>query len=59
MLGSRWIRFYFLAQPGDMIINRARNRIAVISPNLVEEFIASYDFTSTPNQIAQDFEFAW
>ena len=53
-----WIRFDFLTQPGDMVVNRARNRVATIPPNFVEQLIACDDFTSTPDQVAQDLEFA-
>ena len=53
-----WIRFDFLTQLGDMVVNRARNRRAVIPPNFVEQLIPGDDFTSMPDQVAQDLEFA-
>ena len=53
-----WIRFDFLTQLGDMVVNRARNRCAVIPLNFVEQLIPGDDFTSMPDQVAQDLEFA-
>jgi hypothetical protein len=44
-----WVRFDFLTKLGDMVVNRARHRGAVITPNLVEQLIACDDFTSTPD----------
>ena len=52
------ILFDLLPQPGDMVINRARDRGAVVSPNFVEQLIACDDFTSTPDQVAQDLKLA-
>src|SRR6185503_5535208 len=50
--------FDFLSQPGDMIINRARNRCAVIPPNFIQQLIARDDLTSMPDQVTQDLKFA-
>src|SRR5215212_4224390 len=58
VLRLRWVRFDFLTQPGDMIINRAGNGTALISPNFVQQLIACDDFTATPNQVAQDLKLA-
>ena len=56
--GIRRVLFDFLTQPGDVVIDRARNRSATITPNFVEQLIACDDFTSTPDQIAQDLKLA-
>ena len=53
-----WVRFDLLTQPGDTIVNRARDRAADIAPNFVEQLIARDDFTSTRDQVAQDLKFA-
>ena len=52
------VLFDFLPQSGDMVINRARDRRAVVAPNFVEQLISRYDFTSMPYQVVQDLKFA-
>ena len=52
------VGFDFLPQPGDVVVNGARNRSAVIPPNVVEQLIARDDLTATPDQVAQDLRFA-
>src|SRR6266404_2837539 len=46
-----WGRFDFLTKLGDVVINRARNRAALIPPNLVEQLIACDDFSSAADQV--------
>src|SRR5215208_3374075 len=58
VLRLRRVRFDFLTQPRDMIVDRAGNRTALISPNFVQQLIACDDLTATPNQVAQDLKFA-
>src|ERR1700755_2241351 len=58
MLRRGWIRFDFLPQPRDMIINRARNRAAFIAPNFIKQLIACDDLTAMPDQVTQDLKFA-
>ena len=48
----------FLPQPGDVVVDRARHRGAVVPPDFVEQLIARNDFTPTPDQVAHDLEFA-
>lgn len=58
VLRFRRIRFDFLSQPGDMVIDRTRNRAAFIAPNLIQQLIACDDLTLMTNQITQDLKFA-
>ena len=56
--GLRRIFLNLLTQPRDVIVDRARNRTAIVSPNFVEQLIACDDFASTPDQVVQDFKLA-
>lgn len=58
VLRFRRVVLDFLTQPGDMIINRARDRSALVSPNFVEQLIAGDYFTAMPDQVVQDLKFA-
>jgi hypothetical protein len=53
-----WVEFDFLTKLGDMVVNGAGNRGAVIPPDFVEQLIAGDDFPSMPDQVAQDLKFA-
>ena len=56
-----WIRrilFDLLTQPGDVVVDRARNRGAAVTPNFVEQLIACDNLTSMADEVAQDLKFA-
>lgn len=58
VLWCGWVGFDLLPQPRDVVINCARNRSAVITPNFVKQLIAGHDFTSMPDQVMQDLKLA-
>ena len=53
-----WIGFDLLTQPRDVVVDRARDGIAVVTPNLVEQLISCDDLAPTPDQVTQDLKFA-
>ena len=52
------VLFDLLTELRNVVIDRARDRGAVVSPNFVEQLIAGHRFTSMPNQVPQDFKLA-
>ena len=53
-----WVRFDLLSQPGDMVVDGARDRSAFISPNFIKQLIARDNLTSMPDQVTQDLKLA-
>jgi len=52
------ILFDLLAQPGNMIVNGARNRETIVSPHVIKQLVARDRLTAALNEVIQYFEFA-
>lgn len=50
--------FDLLAQLGDVVVDRARQRKLVVAPDFIEQLVAGYGFALVLYEVFENFKFA-